>query len=212
MAKIEVNIQSSIMLSGTKTLYFDPWKLGENAPKADVVFVTHDHFDHYSPQDIKNIMTENTVIVAPEKMISDVIEKTGVSKEKCIAAVPMEKYEANGIEFETVPAYNKLKPFHKKSDGWCGYIAQLDGKSYYVMGDTDATEEAKRVSCDVLLIPVGGTYTMNVNKAAEFTCTVKPETAVPTHYGDVVGSPEDGESFKKLVEAKCPEINVEIKL
>lgn len=212
MAEIRVNTQSSIMISGTKTLYFDPWKLSANAPKADVIFVTHDHFDHYSAQDIKNIMDENTVLVAPEKMIADVIEKTGAKKEKCIAAVPEKDYEANGIKFRTVPAYNKAKPFHKKSDGWCGYIAQLDGKNYYVLGDTDATNEAKSVFCDVMLVPVGGTYTMDVNEASELVCVVRPETAVPTHYGDVVGSPDDGKTFKKLVQAKCPGINVEIKL
>lgn len=212
MADIRVNTQSSIRLTGSKTLYFDPWKLDSDAPKADVVFVTHSHFDHFSPEDIARIASGETVVVVPEKMADDVLSKTGVPAERLLAVVPGQSYTVNGVSFETVPAYNRLKPFHPKRDGWCGYIAGLDGQRYYVMGDTDETPESLNVKCDVLLLPIGGTYTMDCRQAAEYACKVMPKTAVPTHYGEVVGKPSDGESFKKLVNAKAPEINVEIKL
>jgi L-ascorbate metabolism protein UlaG (beta-lactamase superfamily) len=115
----------------------------------------------------------------------------------------------DGLEFETVPAYNILKPFHPKQAEWVGYILQIGGKRIYVAGDTDATKEAKSVSCDVALIPIGGTYTMDVKNAAELANILQPDVVIPTHYGCIVGNPEDGEAFAKLVKAP---VKVELKI
>ena len=114
-----------------------------------------------------------------------------------------------GIEFETVPAYNALKPFHPRSSQWVGYILRIDGKRIYIAGDTDATKESKAVKCDIALVPVGGTYTMDVRKAAELINQIRPEVAIPVHYGSIVGKPSDGEAFAELVE---PPVRVELKI
>ena len=115
----------------------------------------------------------------------------------------------NGIEFETVPAYNIGKPFHPKSAGWVGYIFKDGGTRIYVAGDTDATEEAANVKCDVALVPVGGTYTMNAKQAAELVNTIKPKVAIPVHYGGIVGSAKDGEKFASMLENVQCEIKIQ---
>jgi L-ascorbate metabolism protein UlaG (beta-lactamase superfamily) len=99
--------------------------------------------------------------------------------------------EVEDLEFETVPAYNLLKPFHPKGAEWVGYILRIDGKRIYIAGDTDETKEAKAVKCDIALVPIGGTYTMDAKKAAELVNTIRPEVAIPTHYGSIVGKPRN---------------------
>ena len=126
-----------------------------------------------------------------------------------VTVEPGVRREAEGLALETVPAYNMLKPFHPKSAGWVGYILQVDGKRIYIAGDTDATREAKAVRCDVALVPIGGTYTMDAGKAAELVNAIRPEVAIPIHYGSIVGKPSDGEAFAGYVKAP---IRVELKL
>ena len=103
------------------------------------------------------------------------------------------------IEFETIPSYNTNKKFHPKENGWLGYIVNIDGKNYYIAGDTDITEEAKEVKCDVAFLPCGGTYTMTATEAANLANIMKPEIAVPTHYGAIVGDKDDGKMFISLL-------------
>ena len=105
------------------------------------------------------------------------------------------------MEFETVPAYNTLKPFHPKSAEWVGYVLRIDGKCIYIAGDTDATKEAKAVKCDIAIVPVGGTYTMDAKKAAELVNTIRPDIAIPVHYGSIVGKPSDGDVFAENVKS-----------
>ena len=119
---------------------------------------------------------------------------------KIVTVKPCGSYNVDGLEFETVPAYNVGKPFHPKSAGWVGYILKIDGKRIYVAGDTDATKEAMTVKCDIALVPVGGTYTMDAKQAAKLINTIKPEIAVPVHYGGVVGKEKDGIDFQKSVD------------
>ena len=117
--------------------------------------------------------------------------------------------EIDDLKLETVPAYNIKKPFHPESAGWVGYILKDGGKRIYIAGDTDATKEAKAVKCDIALVPIGGTYTMDAKTAAELVNELHPETAIPVHYGTIVGKPSDGEVFAKHV--KEP-VKVEIKI
>ena len=132
--------------------------------------------------------------------------------EGCVRGIetvlPGASYEFGGLKFETVAAYNLLKPFHPKSAGWVGYVLETDGLRIYIAGDTDATKEAKAVRCDVALVPIGGTYTMNAGKAAALVNEIRPETAIPTHYGGIVGKEEDAEAFAAFVKAP---IRVEIR-
>ena len=204
---ISVNAQSSICVKGEKTVWFDPFQIKKATHDADIIFITHDHFDHFSPEDIEKVKNENSVFVFPQSM-KDIAEKQGYGN-KAVYVLPNEKYNVCGISFETVPAYNIGKPFHPKESGFAGYVIEINGKRIYVSGDTDATDEVKAVDCDVALLPVGGYYTMDYKQAAEAVNIMKPKKAIPTHYGEVVGKKTDGDEFKKLVDKN---IEVEILL
>lgn len=195
---ITVNAQSSIRIASGKVIYFDPFKITDAANDADIIFITHEHFDHFSPDDIAKVVSDNTIFVAPESMKKTMLD-SGISSDKLITLNPNVKTEVCGIPIETIPAYNPGKKFHPKDNNWLGYIVTVGGQRIYVAGDTDATPEAKSVSCDIAMIPIGGTFTMDFREAAEFINELKPKTVIPTHYGSVVGSPGDGEAFKKLV-------------
>ncbi|MCH5193204.1 MAG: MBL fold metallo-hydrolase [Oscillospiraceae bacterium] len=205
---ITVNAQSSIRIAAEKVVYFDPFKITDSLNDADIIFITHEHFDHFSPDDIAKVVSPDTVFAAPASMEKTVLD-SGVSKDRLVTLSPGDKTDVLGIPVETVPAYNPGKKFHPRDNGWLGYIVTLDGKRIYVAGDTDATPEAKAVSCDIAMIPIGGTFTMDFREAAEFISELRPPVVIPTHYGSVVGSPEDGESFKKLVDSS---IQVVLKL
>ena len=206
---IEVFTQSSILVrTGKGNLYFDPFQMKTEPHDADFIFVTHDHYDHFSPEDIRKVGCDKTILVVPEKMKEEAVQAAGFVRE-IVTVTPGISGEVGGLQFETVAAYNKVKPFHPKSAGWVGYVVSVDGKRIYVSGDTDATKEAEGVKCDVALVPVGGTYTMDAKKAAELINTICPETAIPTHYGSIVGSLKDGETFAALVK---PPVRVELKL
>ncbi len=206
---IRVLTHSSIRVqSGDTVLYVDPYKVSGRPQDADFVFITHDHFDHFSPEDIEKVSCDKTVLVVPEKMRDKVLQEADETR-GIIPVKPDAPYDINGFSFETVPAYNRLKPFHPKTAGWVGYIFCLDGKRIYVAGDTDATPDAKKVQCDVALVPVGGTYTMNASQAAELVNTIRPAAAIPTHYGSVAGSAADAESFREKVD---PAVHIDIKM
>ncbi len=202
---IEVNTQSSIRITDEKVIYADPLNIVGEPHDADIILITHSHFDHYSVADIKKVMKSDTVIVCPQSIKEAEGLGIGVKYVK-----PNESIEVKGTAIETVPAYNKLKPFHPKSNGWVGYIvnSRQNGR-IYIAGDTDVTEENKQVKCRVAFIPIGGHYTMNAEKAAELVNIIKPEFAVPVHYGSIVGKPEDAETFRQNVDKN---INVVIKL
>ena len=211
-SNISVNAQSSIRIAGSKIIYFDPFHVDKETHDADVIFVTHEHYDHFEPDSIKKLLKAETILVAPESMKAKVLKKSGVLEKNCVFYVPNESYELDGLKIETVPAYNKLKPFHPKWNKWLGYIVELDGTRYYVAGDTDVNADILKVKCDVALIPIGGHYTMDKKQAAEYILELKPTAVIPTHYGTLIGSPEDGADLKKMVEEKDSSIEVVLKL
>jgi L-ascorbate metabolism protein UlaG (beta-lactamase superfamily) len=188
---IEVLTHSSIRIKNNNmTVYADPFQMTESPADADIIFITHDHFDHFSPDDIAKIIKDDTVIVVPENMA----DKAKYYK-NVVTVSTTDKTEIKGITVETVPSYNPDKPFHPKSAGWVGYIITIDGKRIYIMGDSDITPEAEQVKCDIALVPIGGTYTMDAKQAASLINTISPEYAIPTHYGNIVGTPNDGKVF-----------------
>lgn len=195
---IEVLYHSSIRINKEKTIYIDPFKIDRNYNDADIIFITHDHYDHYSEEDIDKVTNENTVIVIPEELLTKVLKK-GINKNAIITVEPNQKYMVQGIKFETVPAYNTNKTFHPKENDWVGYVIELNDVKYYIAGDTDITEENKKVKCDVAFVPVGGTYTMDFKEAAQLVNEIQPKVAVPIHYGSVVGTKQDAEEFIKLL-------------
>lgn len=199
--KIKINCHSSICVNGE--IYFDPFKLPENSPKAKIIFVTHTHYDHLSLEDINKIADENTTIVATR----DATALEQVHCKQLIFVSPNEKLTVSGLAVSTFPAYNKDKPFHKKEFDWVGYKLTIAGETLIVVGDSDATDELKKQKCDILMIPIGGTYTMDTVEASEVTNIIKPKTVIPTHYGEIVGKKSDAKAFKKLVDTS---INVQI--
>ena len=198
LENIEVLYHSSIRISKNKIIYIDPFKIDKNYNDADIVFITHDHYDHYSAEDIDKVINKNTTIIIPEELLTKLLRK-GINKNAIITVEPNEKYMVQGIKFETIPAYNTNNTFHPKENGWVGYISTLDDIRYYIAGDTDITEENRKVKCDVAFVPVGGTYTMNYSEAAELVNIIKPKIAVPIHYGSVVGTKQDATDFIKLL-------------
>jgi len=197
--KISVNTQSSVHIAAQCSIYFDPLQLPSEPHDADIIFITHEHGDHFSEADVKKAAKADTVFVVPAGM-KGALEKIGAAEDKIVALAAGDKTEVLGVPVEAVAAYNPAKPFHPLANGWLGYVVTLEGKRIYVSGDMDATPEAKAVKCDIAVIPIGGMFTMNPQEAAEFINEIKPEFAVPTHYGTIVGKPTDGEDFAKLVD------------
>lgn len=206
---IEVFTQSSIRIRNNgKTIYMDPFQMREEPKDADYILITHDHYDHFTQEDIEKVSSGKSVLVVPEKMKEKAQEVSRLVGKIC-TVVPGSHYDIEGLELDTIPAYNNLKPFHPKSAGWVGYILSIDGKRIYIAGDTDMTKENREVKCDIALVPIGGTYTMDVKKAAELINCIQPSVAIPIHYGSIVGKKEDADVFAANVK---PPVKVEIKM
>lgn len=196
---IEVLCHSSIKINKEKIIYIDPFKIQKEYKDADIIMITHSHYDHFSEEDINKVKKDNTKIC----ITKDLEERTlnlGFSKENILIVEPNKKYNIEEIKFETIPAYNISKQFHPKENNWVGYIIEINNIKYYIAGDTDITKENKNVKCDVAFVPVGGTYTMNSKEAAELVNIIKPKVAVPVHYGTIVGTKEDAENFAKILD------------
>lgn len=191
--KITINCQSSIKITDDKIIYFDPYKINNEYHDADLIFITHDHYDHYDIESIKNIMKDTTKLIIPDKMAPTVLMT--FKSENVIGVLPNETYELEGIPVETIPSYNINKQYHPKTNNWVGYIITLNDERIYVSGDTDITEENMQVKCDIALIPIGGTYTMDAKEAAILINKIKPKTVIPTHYITIVGTKKDEETF-----------------
>lgn len=193
---------------GATQIYIDPWKLPPKSPKADVVFVTHAHYDHFSPEDIAKIRKDGTTFFAP-KDVAYLLEGTVIS------VAPGQSYAVGELKIRTIPAYNLGKKFHPKQNNWIGYIIALStGQKIYHSGDTDFTPEMRGVVTDFALLPCGGTYTMTGKEAAEAANVFKPHTLIPMHWGDIVGSKQDADEVKKVFKGetviKVPERSLEV--
>jgi len=176
------------------TVYIDPWGLRDNEEPADVVFITHAHADHFEPADIAKVRKSTTEFVAPRDVADNLEGKVKAIK-------PGESFEVAGIRFETVPAYSTVEhrlQTHPKSNNWVGYILTLDGNRYWFSGDGDPNPDIAKIKTDVALICVGGDpYVMGPAEAAGVVKKIRPQLAVPNHYGFVVGVASDGETFAK---------------
>jgi L-ascorbate metabolism protein UlaG (beta-lactamase superfamily) len=182
---------ASFKISGEKVVYIDPWKLEGKNEEADIILITHDHYDHCSLADIEKLRGSKTTVVAPpdaaKKITGDVREvKSG------------RDLTVKGIKIETYPAYNLEKSFHPRANGWLGYVITINGKRIYHTGDTDLIPEMDKIRADVVLLPVGGTYTMDAKQAAQAANRIKPKLAIPMHFGSIVGSSKDAEEFRSL--------------
>ena len=181
-----------------KIIYIDPYNISDGINDADYIFITHSHYDHFSEEDIKKVKNNETIIIITEDLYTNTL-KLGFNGMNIITVKPNENYQVEGIKFSTIPAYNTNKTFHPKENNWVGYIIELEGSKYYISGDTDITDENKKVKCDVAFVPVGGTYTMDFKEAAHLINEIKPKIAVPIHYGSIVGTNQDATDFVKLL-------------
>ena len=196
---IEVLCHSSIRMNKEKRIYVDPFHIEENYQDADIILITHSHYDHFSEKDIEKVRKADTIIYVTEDYVENA-RQLGFSENKIIGVKPNQTYYEGNMEINTVPAYNVNKQFHPKENNWVGYILKIDSISYYIAGDTDITEENKKIKCDVAFVPVGGTYTMTAKEAAELINIIKPKVAIPIHYGDIVGTKEDATTFVNSLE------------
>jgi L-ascorbate metabolism protein UlaG (beta-lactamase superfamily) len=175
-------------------MYIDPWGLPSNEEPADVILITHAHSDHFEPQDIEKIRQQKTQFVAPK----DVAEKLQGNVK---TVKPGDSGDVAGIKFQAVHAYSTVEhrlQTHPKSNNWVGYILSLDGRSYWFSGDTDPNPDIEKIKTDVALVCIGGDpYVMNVSEAAGVVKKVRPQLAVPNHYGFVVGQESDGDKFAR---------------
>lgn len=177
-------------------IYTDPFHIPDGLPAADLVLISHEHFDHCSPEDLAKIAKADTVYLAPE-------DCRGKVKGEFLAVKPGDKLEAKGVAIEVVPAYNTDKDFHPRQAGHVGYLFTTGGKRIYFAGDTDRIPEMKQIECDIALLPVSGTYVMTAEEAVEAARDIAPEVVIPMHYGDIVGTEADAERFKKMYQGNC---------
>ena len=181
-------------IDASKTIYIDPYQI-DAGPGADLILITHEHFDHCSPEDVDKIRKEETVIVT---------EGDSAKKLKGDVRVirPGESMTVDGVKIEAVPSYNTDKQFHPQANEWLGFIVKIDGISIYHAGDTDVIPEMKSFEVDIALLPVSGTYVMTAEQAVNAALDINPKIAIPMHYGAIVGDEQDAETFKNKLAGK----------
>lgn len=196
--KIEWLGHDSFRLSGGgKVVYIDPYELRRPEPPADLILITHAHFDHLDTAVIERLSKDSTVIGGPEAVATQL--------SSCEVLTPGEERELAGLRVRALPAYNVNKfrgpglPFHPRGEG-LGYVVELEGERIYHTGDTDLIPEMEGVEPDVALVPVSGMYVMTAEEAAEAVRVIRPRRAIPMHYAAIVGSDEDARRFARLAE------------
>jgi len=181
-------------IEAAKTIYFDPYGIA-GGPKADLILISHDHFDHCSPDDVAKLQKAGTVIITEKNSARKLTGDVRVIR-------PGDTVNVEGIKVTGVPSYNTDKDFHPRKNGWLGFIVELGGVKIYHAGDTDFIPEMKDLEVDVALLPVSGTYVMTAEQAVKAALSIKPQVAIPMHYGAIVGDEKDALQFKKGLEGK----------
>ncbi len=200
-------------IAGSKVIYTDPFKVTKR-DQADIVLLSHEHFDHLSLEDLEKVISPGTTIVA-SPLCKDSLKKVRVKEMRFLD--PGGKFtvgtpQSGEVAIEAVPAYNLNKfrepgkVFHPKGEKRLGFVFRMDGTTVYFAGDADFIPEMKSIRCDIALLPVSGTYVMSPEEAAEAAAAVNPKIAVPMHYGAIVGSEDDAKRFKSLVKNCTVEI------
>ncbi len=181
-------------IDAEKTIYVDPYQI-EGGPVADLILITHDHFDHCSPEDVAKIQGPETVIITEKDSAKKLTGDVRVVK-------PGETLDLGDVKVEAVPSYNTDKDFHPKKNGWLGFIVETEGLKVYHAGDADFIPEMKDFEVDIALLPVSGTYVMTADQAVKAALAINPKLAIPMHYGAIVGDEQDALNFKKELEGK----------
>ena len=182
-------------ISGEKVIFTDPFQIKES-DTADIILITHEHYDHCSPEDIGKIQTKETVIVATADCASKLKGNVRIVK-------PGDTLTVEGVHIEAVPAYNMNKKFHTRHQGWVGYVITIGETRIYLAGDTDYIPEMKNLrDIDIALLPVSGTYVMTAEEAVKAALDIKPKIAIPMHYGAIVGDTSDAKRFANALKGK----------
>jgi len=184
----------SFRIDASKTIYLDPYRI-LSGPKADLILITHEHFDHCSPDDVAKIQHPGTVIVTEKDSAKRLTGHLRVIK-------PGESLVVDEVKIEAVPSYNTDKEFHPRKRGWLGFIMEIEGVRVFHAGDTDFIPEMSEFNVDIALLPVSGTYVMTADQAVKAALAINPKLAIPMHYGAIVGSDQDAINFKKALEGK----------
>ena len=188
-------------IAGSKVIYVDPFKV-TNQDEADIVLLSHDHFDHLSLEDLNKVIFPGTTIVASP------LCKNGLKDVKVKGVHyldPGGKHAVGNVEILGCEAYNidkgpePGKKYHPPGQKGLGFLIKMDGTTVYHTGDSDFIPEMKSIRCDIALLPVSGTYVMTAEEAAQAADAINPKIAVPMHYGAIVGSEADAKKFKSLV-------------
>lgn len=190
--KISINCHSSICLD--ERIYIDPYKVGEGQRKADIIFITHPHYDHLDKLSIVRIMTNRTVFVCPIDCVLPLME-IGVKPSQIVEVEPNQEFDVLDVGVKTFPAYNTLSKYHERKNNWVGYELEVEGVKCLICGDSDRTDELMKRKCDVMFVPIGGTYTMDAKEAAKLVNAVMPKLVIPVHYLEIVGNKEDEKQF-----------------
>ena len=177
-----------------KIIYFDPYQI-EAGPQADLILISHEHFDHCSPEDVAKIQGPETVIVTEKDSADKLSGDVRIIK-------PGETLNLDGVKIQAVPSYNTDKDFHPRKNGWLGFLVEVSGIRIYHAGDTDYIPEMKDLKVDIALLPVSGTYVMTAEQAVKAALAIGPGLAIPMHYGAIVGSNQDALDFKNALEGK----------
>jgi L-ascorbate metabolism protein UlaG (beta-lactamase superfamily) len=181
-------------IDGAKTIYFDPYQIA-GGPVADLILVSHEHFDHCSPEDIQKIQGPKTIIVTEKDSAKKVTGDIKVMK-------PGDVLDLGDVKIEAVPSYNIDKDFHTKKKGWLGFVVETEGVRVYHAGDADFIPEMKDLEVDIAFLPVSGTYVMTAEQAVKAALAIRPKLAIPMHYGAIVGDVEDAVRFQKALKGK----------
>ena len=194
---------ATFVIEGKKIVYTDPYILPANPEKADLILITHDHYDHCDADKVKQIQKDSTVIVTTADCAKKLSGNIKVMK-------PGQDLTVEDVQIKTVPAYNVGKPYHPKQNDWVGFVFTIENITFYLAGDTDFIPEMRGIKAEVALLPIGGTYTMDIDQAVQAALVIKPKTVIPMHYNTFDGIEADSNEFKKKVEAGNPNIDVQI--
>ncbi|MDO8467644.1 MAG: MBL fold metallo-hydrolase [Nanoarchaeota archaeon] len=211
--KLEWLGQSGFLIKNSRVIYIDPFNIKDDMEKADIILITHGHQDHCSIVDLNKIVKEGTRVFCTADAQSKIMRFDVPIKIEIVE--PGQEYEVGDTRIYTVPAYNVDKSFHPKEEGWVGYLVKVNGVVIYHAGDTDVIPEMQKLTGHkqpdktfIALLPIGGRFTMSAEEAAEAASIIKPNLAIPMHYGSVVGSESDAEEFKEI----CEENGIEVKI